>query len=89
MKGIITPHAGYRYSGKTAGIAFQPIVGQTFDLVVVFSPYHAYHSAPLLSTQHQAYATPLGEVVVDHEILSLFRQDYEKIFRCLICTTKK
>ncbi len=80
VKGVIAPHAGYRYSGKTAGKAFQPILGQSFELVVLFSPYHAYHSAPLLSTKHQAYATPLGEVPVDHEVLNLFRQDYEKIF---------
>jgi AmmeMemoRadiSam system protein B len=80
VKGIIAPHAGYRYSGKTAGFAFQPVVGQDFDLVVVFSPFHAYHPAPLLSTKHEAYATPLGAVPVDHQLLNSFRQDYEKIF---------
>ena len=78
--GVIAPHAGYRYSGKTAGIAFQPVVNQNFDLVIVFSPYHAYHPAPLLSTEHQAYATPLGKVPVDHQLLNSFRQDYENIF---------
>lgn len=67
---VIAPHAGHRYSGKTAGHAFAPLVGQQRDLVVIVSPMHAPYPATLLTTAHQAYETPLGAVRVDQEALS-------------------
>ncbi|MHB1481932.1 MAG: AmmeMemoRadiSam system protein B, partial [Bellilinea sp.] len=67
--GVIAPHAGHRYSGKTAAHAFKAVEGQSFDLVVVASPLHGYHPAPLLTSAHQRYATPLGEVKVDHVVI--------------------
>lgn len=67
---LIAPHAGHRYSGKTAGHAFACIAGQKRDLAVVISPMHGLHSADLLTTAHQAYGTPLGPVRVDQNALS-------------------
>lgn len=65
--GIVTPHAGYRFSGSTAGYAFRTIQGSSFDLAAVVSPMHEYHPASILTTAHQAYATPLGDVPVDRQ----------------------
>jgi len=67
---VVAPHAGHRYSGKTAAHAFKAVEGKSFDLVVVASPYHSFHPAPLLTTSHQAYATPLGEIKVDTQVLA-------------------
>jgi len=66
---VIAPHAGHRYSGRTAGYAFRAVQGMRPDLVAVISPMHGYHPAPLLTTAHLAYATPLGQVPVDREAL--------------------
>jgi len=63
--GLVAPHAGHRYSGRTAGHAFAAVRGQAFDQVVVLSPLHDFHPAPLLTTAHRAYGTPLGPVPVD------------------------
>lgn len=68
--GVITPHAGHRYSGKTAGHAFKAVMGQSFDLVVVASPLHGFHPAPFLTSAHQRYATPLGEIEVDQAAIT-------------------
>ena len=68
--GVIAPHAGYRYSGAVAAYAFATLRGLTPDLVVVLSPFHNYHSHPLLTTKHQAYSTPLGIIEVDQTALS-------------------
>lgn len=76
--GVIAPHAGYRYSGKTAAHAFKAVEGQFFDLVVVVSPLHGYNPAPLLTSAHQRYATPLGEIKVDHAALDLLNQALER-----------
>jgi len=67
---VVAPHAGHRYSGKTAAHAFKAVEGKSFDLVVVASPYHSFHPAPLLTTSHQAYATPLGEIKLDTQVLA-------------------
>jgi AmmeMemoRadiSam system protein B len=40
-----------------------------FDRVVVASPMHRAHPAPILTSSHEAYQTPLGTVPVDHEVL--------------------
>lgn len=72
VMGVISPHAGYRYSGKTAGYAFKAIQGRSVDVIAVVSPMHAYHPAPLLTTAHAAYATPLGSVFVDQDMLEQF-----------------
>ncbi|NPV85408.1 MAG: AmmeMemoRadiSam system protein B [Anaerolineae bacterium] len=63
--GIIAPHAGYIYSGPTAGYAFRSVRGLQRDLVVIVSPFHHLHRAPFLTTAHSAYATPLGAIAVD------------------------
>ncbi len=64
--GAVAPHAGHRYSGPVAGYAFAPLRGMEADLVAILSPFHNYHPAPLLTTAHDAYATPLGAVPVSH-----------------------
>ena len=68
--GAVAPHAGHRYSGPVAGYAFAALKGMQPKLVAVLSPFHNYHPAPLLTTAHNAYATPLGEVPVDRDALS-------------------
>ncbi len=72
--GLIAPHAGYIYSGPVAGCAFTLVRGMTFERVVVVSPMHYLYSAPILTTAHDAYATPLGAIPVDHEMLNALAQ---------------
>jgi MEMO1 family protein len=68
--GIIAPHAGYRYSGRTAGYAFGAIRGLQPDVVVVVSPMHAYATTPVMTSAHRAYSTPLGSVEIDQKSLA-------------------
>ena len=65
--GIMTPHAGHRYSGPVAGYAFAAIRNLAPDVVAVLSPMHYWTEYPLLTTAHQAYATPLGTLPLDTE----------------------
>ena len=62
---IVAPHAGHRYSGRVAAHAFAALRGHHPELIVVVSPYHNYDPHPLLTTAHEAYATPLGNIDVD------------------------
>ena len=76
--GLIAPHAGYQYSGPTAGYAYRAVMGKKFDIVAVFSPFHPYINEPLITTQHSAYQTPLGLVPVVEEPLENFIEKMEK-----------
>ncbi|GAB4497682.1 MAG: AmmeMemoRadiSam system protein B [Anaerolineales bacterium] len=67
---VIAPHAGHRYSGAVAAHAFAALHGLEPDLVAVISPYHNYDPRPLLTTKHQAYSTPLGNIEVDQSALA-------------------
>ena len=66
---VVAPHAGHLYSGPVAGYAFAALRGLTPDVVVVVSPMHYPYYEPLLTTAHQAYATPLGEIPVQQDAL--------------------
>lgn len=63
--GVVAPHAGYYYSGAVAAHAFKCLSGLHPELVVVVSPLHHPHPAPLLTTAYEAYETPLDIVEVD------------------------
>jgi AmmeMemoRadiSam system protein B len=76
--GVIAPHAGYRYSGQTAGYAFRSVKGLHYDLVAVISPLHAYHPAQILTSSHTAYETPLGPVEIDNEAVDELDQYLRK-----------
>ncbi|MEP7135476.1 MAG: AmmeMemoRadiSam system protein B [Chloroflexota bacterium] len=63
--GVIAPHAGHRYSGPVAGNAFAALRGLSPKLVAVISPFHNLARYPLITTAHDAYSTPLGNIEVD------------------------
>jgi hypothetical protein len=67
---LVAPHAGYLYSGSVAGHAFKTVQGTSFDHVCVLSPMHQYYPQPLLTSAHQAYRTPLGEIPLADAILT-------------------
>lgn len=67
---VITPHAGYRYSGPVAGHAFKAVKDQAYDYVLVMSPFHQYHPQPILTSAYAAYQTPLGEVPLAKTLLT-------------------
>ena len=68
--GVIAPHAGHIYSGPVAGYAFAALRGLSPKLVAVISPFHNLARYPLITTAHDAYATPLGSIEVDKSALA-------------------
>lgn len=66
---VIAPHAGHAYSGAVAGYAFAALRPLRADLVAVVGPMHHPYQEPVMTTAHEAYSTPLGEVHVDRAAL--------------------
>lgn len=68
VSGIVSPHAGYIYSGRTAAYAFNTIAGKNYKTVIIISPSHREYF-PGISIYHgDAYETPLGVVPVNDDV---------------------
>ncbi|MBN1665484.1 MAG: AmmeMemoRadiSam system protein B [Anaerolineales bacterium] len=66
---VIAPHAGHRYSGAVAGYAFAALRDRRADLVAVIAPMHHPYREAVLTSAHQAYQTPLGNIPIDRTAL--------------------
>ena len=67
---VIAPHAGHHYSGAVAGYAFGTLRGRSPKLVAVIAPMHHPYFQPLITSAHDAYSTPLGDVPIDKDALN-------------------
>ena len=63
--GIISPHAGYTYSGRTAAAAYKHIRGAFYKTVVVFAPSHSALIHGISAYDGDFYESPLGRIPVD------------------------
>jgi MEMO1 family protein len=65
---LVSPHAGYVYSGQVAAYAFKIVEGKKFDAVVVVAPSHRAHFQGASVYDRGEYETPLGLLPVEKEI---------------------
>ena len=73
--GIVSPHAGYTYSGKTAAHAYKLLVGKKYKRVVIISPSHSEYFPGVCIFKGDAYETPLGKLNVDKEFSRKLKTD--------------
>ena len=62
---LVSPHAGYMYSGQVAAHAFKLIQGKKFDAVVVVAPSHRALFQGASVYDRGGFETPLGVISVD------------------------
>jgi len=69
-KAIIAPHAGYQYSGPTAGVVYARLraLRGRITRVVLAGPAHRAYVDGIAVSGADAFATPLGDVPVDDEL---------------------
>ena len=66
--GLISPHAGFVYSGPVAAHAYKQVSGKSYDTIVVVAPNHGDSRLDFSSVYTRgAYKTPLGTIPVDVE----------------------
>jgi AmmeMemoRadiSam system protein B/AmmeMemoRadiSam system protein A len=63
--GLIVPHAGYVYSGRTAAAAYALARGQAVDTVVIIGPSHRFAFDGVSIWPDGGFETPLGVARVD------------------------
>jgi AmmeMemoRadiSam system protein B/AmmeMemoRadiSam system protein A len=65
---LISPHAGYIYSGQVAAHAYKLLEGKEYDIVVIVAPSHRAYFKGASVYPKGGYRTPLGIVPVAEEI---------------------
>jgi AmmeMemoRadiSam system protein B/AmmeMemoRadiSam system protein A len=65
---LVSPHAGYMYSGLVAAHAFKIVEGMKFDAVVIVAPSHrvAFQGASIYD--RGGFETPLGILPIDKDL---------------------
>ena len=66
---LIVPHAGYYFSGNVAAAAYMSIdTKKQYKRIFLLGPsHHEWLDGASVNTEAEYYATPLGQVRVDHE----------------------
>lgn len=72
--GLISPHAGYAFSGQTAAHSYAQLQGQKFETVVLIGPSHHADFGPFATSAFQCYSTPLGNVELDQDFIGALEQ---------------
>jgi AmmeMemoRadiSam system protein B/AmmeMemoRadiSam system protein A len=65
---LISPHAGYVYSGQVAAYAYKLVEGRDFDDVIVIAPSHRVDFVGASIYDGDGYETPLGIVPINKEL---------------------
>jgi AmmeMemoRadiSam system protein B len=63
--GLVSPHAGYIYSGQVAAYCFKQIEGKQYDSIIIIAPSHSEYFDFNSVFEGKAYETPLGVVEID------------------------
>jgi AmmeMemoRadiSam system protein B/AmmeMemoRadiSam system protein A len=65
---LVSPHAGYVFSGHVAAHAFKQAEGVNYDAIVVLGTDHRPMNRGCSIWPEGAYATPLGDVPIDSDL---------------------
>lgn len=69
--GLVSPHAGYMYSGSVAANAYQRLASDGLpDVVVLIGPNHNSYYPPAALSNDDAWHTPLGDVPLDQALIN-------------------
>lgn len=71
LRGLICPHAGYSFSGKTAAFGYKLLRGREIDTVIVMAPSHYADFEGASIPDVEAYETPLGMIPLSRKAAEL------------------
>ena len=66
-RAIISPHAGYIYSGYTANQAFSKIPKDIKNIIVI-GPSHKFRFNGISISKYDSYPTPLGHLTINQDL---------------------
>ena len=72
---LVSPHAGYMYSGLVAAHAFKAVEGMKFDAVVILAPSHRVPFQGASVYDRGGYETPLGVLPIEKELCQKLKSE--------------
>ena len=75
--GLVSPHAGYMYSGLAAAAGYRTLRGLSYDVVFIVGPSHREFFNGASMYPGDAYRTPLGDVPLNSEARSSLAEESE------------
>jgi hypothetical protein len=81
IAGLVAPHAGYVYSGKTAAYAYNTIKEKKYKNVIIISPSHREYFAGNSVYNGDGYITPLGIVEINKDLVQIITDNSKTIFK--------
>eukprot|EP01121_Diplochlamys_sp_Union-15-3_P018877 TRINITY_DN6972_c0_g1_i2.p1 TRINITY_DN6972_c0_g1~~TRINITY_DN6972_c0_g1_i2.p1 ORF type:complete len:313 (-),score=47.74 TRINITY_DN6972_c0_g1_i2:16-897(-) len=76
-KAIISPHAGYKYSGESAAYSFKQLVPSNVTRIFVLGPSHHYYLKGCALPELTHYKTPFGNIQLDLKVIKELRETKE------------
>ncbi|MBP9015626.1 MAG: AmmeMemoRadiSam system protein B [Candidatus Atribacteria bacterium] len=77
VSGVVSPHAGYLYSGAVACWSFYSLsLASPVDTIVIIGPNHRGMGKRVALSDADFWETPLGEVAVDQEAVEFLASHY-------------
>lgn len=70
---IISPHAGYKYSGIVAAHSYKAISGKDYNVAIILAPSHHFYLNFFVLDDRDYYQTPLGVLKVNSEMVRFLR----------------
>ncbi len=77
--GLISPHAGYIYSGPTAAYGYKLLKNKKFDTIIILGPSHYTLMKGASVWPDGKYETPLGFIDIDSEVTNFLLTNNEHI----------
>ena len=68
LLGLVSPHAGYVYSGVIAATGYKTLKGRKIKKVILIGPSHQVPFTGMAVYNRGSWLTPLGEVGIDEEL---------------------
>ncbi len=79
--GLVSPHAGYMYSGPFAAFAYRSVEGKEYDAVIIIGPSHRFGFYGVSVDRMAGRKTPLGKVDFDSELAEKIIKQNTKLIK--------
>ncbi|KPK96940.1 MAG: hypothetical protein AMJ95_11735 [Omnitrophica WOR_2 bacterium SM23_72] len=77
---LISPHAGYGYSGQVAAYGYKLIKEKPYKTVIIIGPSHQYGFMGVSVYPQGIFRTPLGDLMIDKEFTQKIINKDKEIF---------
>ena len=76
-KALISPHAGYIYSGFSANIVYRYLQNSNIKNIIVIGPSHRVYLEGISVSNYEIYPTPCGDLSINQTIVNSLTEKFD------------